>query len=217
MSSRSHEHDIVDEVRQILDHHASDDNPYRRNRFASVRRPSGDIDLENPTAQRSLRSIGFQLSDGREDRHSSTVFQHAESHLAAEGVHQEQDPVQDHGQHADQIRSFGPPQRTLTGSTHRFARLHFGKNRPRDEEDLEKVLHNSIKHNKPLSAQSGLTGLARLARSFGLTINRDIKAPLAAIGVSSITIGPLLKLARKEKISIFRYGRESNSRNSIAV
>lgn len=180
-------------LRYNLYHDEINYNPYRRKRTTGLRVHSGRTDLESPTAQGSSWDL-VQLA-------------------VEEARKAEQNYLKDHGQHTQGIQSDGQHQWS-PANTPRGIRLQFLKERrtfkPSDEENLEKVLHNSIKDNKHLAAQPGLTGLARLAHSFGLAINRDIKAPLAAIGVSSIINGPLVKVARKERISILRYGRGSN-------
>ena len=190
-------------------HDATDYNPYRRKRLHFVKAGSVDDDWD----------IIYPSTGREKGRHSSVVVQHAEPELVVEEAHkEEQNHVKDHGQHAEGIPHDGQQQSSPINEdryTLRRSRLRLGKDkrisRPSDEENLEKVLNKSIKDNKSLATQSRLTTLALSACPFGLASNRDIKAPLAAIGASSITNGPLVKLARKERISILRYGREKDS------
>ena len=168
-------------------HHAPDYNPFRR--VSPSRGRSGSIDLERPGTQRSTRHLVVPNMNGGQDRLSGSAFQHVESELAVGEAHmQEQDYGRNHGQR--------PEISQLDGRSTR---------RRRDEENPGKVLHDSIKDSNTLRAQNRFTGLARWACSFGFGFNHDIKVPLAAIGASSIMNGPLVKVARQESISVFRY------------
>ena len=203
-------------------YHPTNYNPFRRNRTADLRDDANRDDLEGPPAQRSSGHLVPSRKDSEEARQSRDLFPRAKSGLAVLETRKEgQSYAADYEQHTQ--GTLPDIQQQLNSYTYDPVRkrVHLmrrrGIFRPSDEENLEEVLHNSIKNNKPLATQTGLTGLARIAHSFGLAIDRDIKAPLAEIGVSSIINGPLLKSARKESISIIRYGRESDSNDGNIV
>ena len=200
-------------------HHAPDYNPFRR--VSPSRGRSGSIDLEDPGAQRSTRHFLVPNTDGGQDRLSGSAFQHVESELAVgEAQKEEQDYGKDHERHPEIFQLDGQPQSSTTNEerytpTRRplYLMKDEGASIPNDEENPGGFLHSSTKNSQTFPGQSGLTRLARWACSFGLDLIHDIKAPLAEIGASSITNGPLVKMARKERISILRYGHESGSKD----